>query len=157
MTITFRFEENPAVITRLNAVVQNDHAARHPDVFLEHDFNRLLPWFTAQLANDNVQALGVYDGEQPIGYALLMLRRVNAENPFQQEGYQNLLIDQMSILPNYQNQGIGKQLLEKIFAHAKEQGIRRVQLSVWSDNSQAIHLYEKMGFETYMQRLEIKL
>lgn len=155
--ITFRFENDPAVITRLNAVVQNDHAVRYPDVFRAYDFDRLLPWFTSQLAKDSVKALAVYDGEKPIGYALLMLRTVNADNPFQQEGYQNLLIDQMSILPHYQNQGIGKQLLEKSFAYAKERGIHRVQLSVWSDNAQAIHLYKKMGFETYMERLEIKL
>lgn len=42
--------------------------------------------------------------------------------------------------------GIGTALLERLIAHAREQGLEILSLEVRSDNGRAIHLYEKFGF-----------
>lgn len=47
----------------------------------------------------------------------------------------------------YWNKGIGSQLLCRIIAFAKENGFDIIDLQVRSDNSPAIHLYEKFGFQ----------
>lgn len=42
--------------------------------------------------------------------------------------------------------GIGTALMERLVAHAREQGIEIIELQVRSDNTRAIRLYEKFGF-----------
>lgn len=55
----------------------------------------------------------------------------------------------IAVLPAYQNRGIGKNLLLRIFAHLKDNGYSGVSLSVDKRNKQAVHLYEKVGFEIF--------
>lgn len=51
------------------------------------------------------------------------------------------------IRKDFQNQGIGTKLFEKLDNWAKEQGVKRLELTVICENARAKHLYEKMGFE----------
>ncbi len=53
----------------------------------------------------------------------------------------------VSVLREYWGEGIGSQLLSEIIKLAKEQSFEIVDLQVRSDNLQAIHLYEKYGFQ----------
>ncbi|BDS12251.1 GNAT family N-acetyltransferase [Aureispira anguillae] len=156
MKITFKIENNPVILTQLNKTVQNYHATQYPNLFLPHNYDRFLPWFEQKLAQKNITAIVVYDADQPIGYALLILNVVGDDNPFQPDGFTTMLIDQMSIEPNYQNQKIGTLLMEYIFNYCQEQQVSRIRLSVWSDNLQAKHFYKKMGFSNYLEHLEIQ-
>lgn len=51
----------------------------------------------------------------------------------------------MAVTPSKQNQGIGKMLMEKAIAFAKEHNVQ-MKLEVNRHNARAIHLYEKYGF-----------
>ncbi|MFA5126111.1 MAG: GNAT family N-acetyltransferase [archaeon] len=42
--------------------------------------------------------------------------------------------------------GVGSLLLEEILFESKKRGLKRLELTVFEDNSPAIKLYEKMGF-----------
>lgn len=53
----------------------------------------------------------------------------------------------ISVVKEHWNKGIGSQLLCKIMDFAKENSFEIIDLQVRSDNSQAIHLYEKYGFQ----------
>lgn len=53
----------------------------------------------------------------------------------------------MGILPDFRGQGIGTKLLEKVLAHAKDFGLEKVELHVYTTNNSGIALYKKMGFE----------
>lgn len=53
----------------------------------------------------------------------------------------------ISVLPEYRGQGIGLKLMEAALKAAKEKGLTRIELSVFTDNLPAIKLYEKMGFK----------
>ncbi len=53
----------------------------------------------------------------------------------------------ISILKSEWNNGIGTKLMEYLIDYAKKQGIEIINLEVRSDNSAAIHLYEKYGFK----------
>ncbi len=53
----------------------------------------------------------------------------------------------MAILPEYRGQGIGSKLLEQALSHAKEFGLEKVELNVYTSNIPGIALYKKMGFE----------
>lgn len=55
----------------------------------------------------------------------------------------------ISILKEYWGYGLGNLLMEELLMWAKDSGvIRRVELTVQHRNQRAIHLYEKIGFQT---------
>ncbi len=53
----------------------------------------------------------------------------------------------ISVLKEYWNKGIGSRLLGEIIAYARENSFEVIDLQVRSDNTAAIHLYEKFGFQ----------
>jgi ribosomal protein S18 acetylase RimI-like enzyme len=52
----------------------------------------------------------------------------------------------MGVLAHYRGRGIGKELIVATLAHARRDGISRVELEVRVDNAAAISLYEHLGF-----------
>ena len=59
----------------------------------------------------------------------------------------DLFINEISILKEYQNKGIGKKILEEQLKENHEKGIRTI-LQVFKDNP-AKKLYEQLGFKVY--------
>lgn len=53
----------------------------------------------------------------------------------------------ISVVRKYWNQGIGSRLLREVLSFAKENAFEIIDLQVRSDNTAAIHLYEKFGFQ----------
>jgi RimJ/RimL family protein N-acetyltransferase len=52
----------------------------------------------------------------------------------------------MGLLTEYRGKGWGSQLLSRALRHAKEMGLEKVELAVYTENLAAIRLYEKTGF-----------
>jgi ribosomal protein S18 acetylase RimI-like enzyme len=52
----------------------------------------------------------------------------------------------MGLLPEYRNKGLGQKLLAAALKKAKEFGLEKVELNVYTSNTNAIKLYRKMGF-----------
>jgi len=52
----------------------------------------------------------------------------------------------MGLLKDYRRQGLGTMLLDTTIGAAKEFGLERVELEVYTSNTPAIRLYEKRGF-----------
>ena len=53
----------------------------------------------------------------------------------------------ISVLKDSWGQNIGRRLCEAAFALARQSGVRKINLRVREDNSRAIRIYEKLGFE----------
>lgn len=53
----------------------------------------------------------------------------------------------MGLLPEIRGQGFGTRLLQTALKHARELGLEQIELSVYTDNLAAIHLYRKCGFQ----------
>jgi L-phenylalanine/L-methionine N-acetyltransferase len=53
----------------------------------------------------------------------------------------------MSVNTEFHNRGVGAALMAAMVELADNWlGVRRIELTVWTDNAAAIHLYEKFGF-----------
>jgi RimJ/RimL family protein N-acetyltransferase len=52
----------------------------------------------------------------------------------------------IGILKDYRGRGYGAKLFQKMEQWARESGITRLELTVMTENEQACHLYEKIGF-----------
>ena len=52
----------------------------------------------------------------------------------------------LAVRPGCQGMGVGKALMERCLASARENGMKQVRLEVRKDNLRAIRMYEKYGF-----------
>ncbi|GHU40541.1 hypothetical protein FACS1894111_01380 [Clostridia bacterium] len=59
----------------------------------------------------------------------------------------------ISVFPEYRKQGIGTDLLKKLFELLAEKGYKQTSLSVQKDNP-ALHLYERLGYKTVRENGE---
>lgn len=53
----------------------------------------------------------------------------------------------MGLILEYRGQGLGSKLLAAVLAHAKQFGLEKVELQVYTSNIPAVALYRKFGFE----------
>ncbi len=56
-------------------------------------------------------------------------------------------VNNLGVLPEYRNRGIGSKLVEQAVKTAKELGMSFISLEVRPSNKSAVGLYEKYGFE----------
>ena len=99
------------------------------------------PWsrsmFASELGKQTSICLGAFEGEQLIGY-VVNSRYVDAWHVM------NVAVD-----PDFQRRGIATSLLEKLFELTADDPKRGYTLEVRVSNADAIHLYEKLGFEAH--------
>lgn len=59
----------------------------------------------------------------------------------------------LGVHSDYQNRGIAGKLLEYVFGWAKTAGIKRLELTVITQNTSAVHLYKKKGFKVEGEKI----
>jgi ribosomal protein S18 acetylase RimI-like enzyme len=155
MNIIIKLEKNIEVITKLNEYVLNFHFNNHPNIFNEYNYEIMFQKYNEYLNNDNIQSMIVYDNDEAVGYALFY-KREYPEHIFKKE-HSSIYIDQMCVKPNYQRKGIGKIIVNFIKEYCNNKNIKRIELSVWSDNLIAKDFYKKAGFENYLENMKIDL
>jgi ribosomal protein S18 acetylase RimI-like enzyme len=75
---------------------------------------------------------------QILGFAFLLIKRTSRRGGF---------IARLVVGTKVQGQGIGDQLLRALIAQAQQEGVCSITLSVSPNNTKAISLYKKYGFE----------
>lgn len=80
-----------------------------------------------------------WDGNTLVGVLAVYLNRLETRT-----GY----ITNVSVLPNYQRQGIASELMRQVIELAREKGFIALELEVLPDNTRALGLYRKFGFAT---------
>jgi ribosomal-protein-alanine N-acetyltransferase len=97
------------------------------------------PWsrsmFASELAKPTSICLGAFDGADLVGY-VVNSRYVDAWHVM------NVAVD-----PDRRRRGIATTLLERLFELTRDDERRGYTLEVRISNEDAIHLYEKLGFE----------
>jgi ribosomal-protein-alanine N-acetyltransferase len=97
------------------------------------------PWsrsmFASELAKPTSICLGAFEGTDLVGY-IINSRYVDAWHVM------NVAVD-----PQHQRRGIATALLERLFEQTRGDERRGYTLEVRVSNDDAIHLYEKLGFE----------
>jgi len=109
-----------------------------PSVLQIEEKNNPSPWsersFRSELSNRDAHYFVVECGNEIVGYA----------------GYWAILdeahITNVSIAPPFQGQGLGRRLVERLLADARDRGITCATLEVRASNRRAQALYERLGF-----------
>ena len=63
----------------------------------------------------------------------------------------------MYVLPEYRGRGLNQQLIEELKAWVLSQGVREVQLEVYTENAAAVRAYEKAGFKQILTRMRCEI
>lgn len=96
--------------------------------------------FTEYLSDENYILRVLLNEGQLIGYIIAKKIFDEAE------------IYEIAISPNFQNQGHGSHLLKKLIEELFNSEINSILLEVRENNTNAINLYEKYNFKTYLVR-----
>lgn len=67
--------------------------------------------------------------------------------PYPEKGFTHVARLGMGILKDYRGCGLGTKLLTACLARAKDTPLEKIELQVFGDNTAAIALYKKLGFQ----------
>ena len=141
-----------ALLARLNVAVHQIHVEGRPDIFKPPDVAELTEFMRGRLEDPTCVAyIAEVDGV-PVGYTINeVVRRM--ESPFSNAN-SYVVVDNISVEPAYRSQGVGEALMERVYQLAREQGIKRVTLSVWAFNARAVAFYERLGFAPFQINMD---
>ena len=136
--------------------VHAHHVAAVPGVFQPSSPVLLPPAvFAERLADPDRLILVLEEAGEVLAFAYLVHAR-RPENPvFIEPEY--LSIDQFGVRGDCRRRGYGRQLVEAVVVEATRRGLARIELSVWAANAEAVAFYERLGFQTYVHRMERRL
>ena len=123
--------------------------------FKKYDYESMAKNLGEYLKQEYIRSLIVYNDIVPIGYAVYF-RRNYPEHLFK-KGHCSIYIDQICVKPEYRKKGIEKKIINKIKQYCHENGIKRIELSVWSDNQNAKSFFSKSGFDIYLENMKMDL
>ncbi|MBV8850606.1 MAG: GNAT family N-acetyltransferase [Methylobacteriaceae bacterium] len=90
------------------------------------------------IAKNNVQLVALSDSEL-VGWCDIL--------PKDRPIYAHVGVLGIGILPAFRGRGLGAALIQAALDEASKRGIVRVELTVRAENTRAIALYQKLGFE----------
>lgn len=93
-----------------------------------------------RLTNKEAVIFGYYQDDQPIAFTLCYFRFSSTAM------MKTLQLNDLFVDPDFRNQGIGEQLIQRVFDYAKSINISRVGIETAHDNTGAQRLYERIGF-----------
>jgi ribosomal protein S18 acetylase RimI-like enzyme len=151
MDIRRAVPQDSLLLSSLCMDVQRLHAENHPDLFkMPQSDDFAVPFFDEILAGPyNVVFLAEENG-QGLGYVLCKMME-RPETPFT-FATRYLLVDQISVRPAVQGQGVGKALMEQVVSLSKELNMPRIQLDSWGFNREAHAFFERIGFQKFNHR-----
>lgn len=97
--------------------------------------------------NDNKKLLVCEVDGNICGYAMLELT-IKPETVYRFE-QKFIDVNELGVLQGQQTKGYGRLLINKVKEIAKELGYAKIELNMWSFNTNALKFYEKIGFKTY--------
>lgn len=151
MKIDIRNAERSDYIQFKNLMVQlqQHHINLRPDVykmnddfFTEETFSKMLEECSVLVAEENSEIIGA------VSYSIMDMKAAII-HPFK-----SLWISDLVVSQNHRGKGIGTLLMEKVKETAKENSVDRIQLNVSSYNTDAVKLYEKLGFTPELIKME---
>ncbi len=141
-------------IIALSAFVQQQHADALPDFFKAPTESQQTRDAFRDFLADSTSLMLVAEETQPVGH--LWAQFQNRPDGWTLFAQRLLQIQHMVVAPQYRRRGVGTLLLARAIEIARQEGIKRVELHVWSFNSDAKRFYAKHGFEVFSERMAFR-
>ena len=142
-------------LVELNAEVQEIHIKIRPDIFKFPGTTEIRKAFLSMIDDLNYLVFLCSHQGNDVGYFILHLIRKDAHAFKFSEKY--IELEQISILKKYRHKGIGKAILEYIKQTAHQLSIDRIDLTVWTENTQSLEAFKKLEFQEMYRRMSIRI
>lgn len=113
-------------------------------------------YYLGLVADENVALFVSEVGEKLVGFVHAIIRDTPAMSIFVPRRY--AIVDSIVVKSGFQNQGIGKILMDKMQEWAIARSAASIELNVYEFNETAISFYERLGYQTFSRKMskEIK-
>lgn len=143
------------VLIDLNKEVQNLHHKIFPRKFKPYSIANMGEVFENFLEKTNSIILIQYLDDVPVGYIMF------EDKTYQETGftfsYRSLYIHHISVNNEFQNRGVGKNLIQVVVNKAKKLNVDCLELDVWSQNEIAKDFFKSLGFKTFNEKMSLSL
>ncbi len=149
-------EKDFAVIQKLNSLLFKREQKRFDSTLdISWPFSKKgEEYFERILSEKNGRAWLAEDNDKPVGY---LIGSIAQKVPKSRTIKKRAILDNMFVLKNYRNKGIGGRLVKEFIAWAKENGADNLRVTAFAGNKEAIKFYRQNGFRDYNLTLEIDL
>jgi ribosomal protein S18 acetylase RimI-like enzyme len=154
MTITVREaqERDVDLLVDMNRIVHDLHVAAVPAYFRHPEPGAVAELFRSKLRRPEVRVWIASIGEVPVGYAVSVCReRLESAICLARRFHE---LDEIAVSPAHRQSGVARALVERVLADARAQGVRDVELTAWSFNSDAQAAFEALGFRPMTVRFQ---
>ena len=155
MTIKIKKTTDTLLLSKLNHDVQEIHNKIEPDIFKPHSTEDMKIFFDTILKREIYSAYVVFYDEDPAGYMIILQR--NYSDTQYGKKHSAIHIEHICVESKYKGKGIGKALIDFVKEIAKESSVDRIELDYWTGNKNAGEFFKSQGFETYNEKMCIKL
>jgi ribosomal protein S18 acetylase RimI-like enzyme len=135
----------------LNAFVQQQHADALPRLFKIPTKSRQAKQAFSDFVSDADSLVLLAEETKPAGYLFAQFQNRPA-SPMRFK-LRLLYVHHMVVAPKFRRQGVATLLLSAAFDAARDRGIQRIELDVWSFNSDAKKIYAKHGFKVFNEKM----
>ena len=140
-----------SLLSSLCMDVQRLHAEHHPHIFkMPQSADFAASFFDEMLADLEITIYIAEEDSQALGCIFCKVIE-RPETPFT---YPNrfLQIDQISVRPDRQGQGVGMALMDQVEKLARALGVSKIRLDSWDFNTKAHAFFEALDFEKFNYR-----
>lgn len=132
------------------------HRINHPELFIKPSDCARAKEYINEVINDNRKGLFVAETESKVvGFAECYTMNSSSFPVIKKREWTQL--DNIAVKKGYENYHIGTLLLEKVLQWTKEKGINRIELKVYSFNTNAISFYSNKGFKDLNKTMYLNL
>ena len=142
-------------IVALNDEVHDIHVRLFPDVFKPTEAATLTEWFASWIDDNDTIILVAEDASGLVAY--LTLRKEERPAHLFAHSRRCAYIDQVCVTERYRGKGLFRALLGKAEDIARDWGMSRLELDVWSENEQAKTAFIRCGFQTYNEKMKLAI
>ena len=139
----------------LNAFVQQQHTDALPQLFKASTEPQQIKNAFKNFISDPNSLVLLAEETEPAGY--LFAEFQNHPANWARFELKLLYIQHLIVAPKFRRQGVATKLLSAALDAARSRGIERIELDVWSFNSEAKNFYLKNGFKAFNERLTIAI
>ena len=158
--IRFEFakKQHLAEIKAISKRTYRDHSIRNPDAFAKEYATlplepMLIKSFSKNGKSDSI--IVALDGETVVGHIIFIIYDLPSEA--EQNIEKIASIGDISILPDYRGQGIGKKALQFLIPILNNRGVTRVDAQIWAGNTRSERLFESAGFIDAYREVRLRL
>lgn len=155
MRIQTATSDDADLISRLNEAIQQFHCQLAPEHFKSPSHDSVTAELRSMLSEEGMSGLIAWEGDTPIGYCLLKI--VEREPNAWTCGFRRLLVDQLSVEPEWRRRGVGTLLVEAACQFAREHNINEIVLEYWTNNDMARKFYASLGFAPMIEKVLLKI